>query len=178
MRYYGLMRSAYRLLRDFCRDEDGCPLVEFTILMPMFFMIMFGIIEWGNIFYVQNNMLLAARQAVRAVAVGSATDSGQYLYDLACGNQGTPVTPASPITGGSYTYTFTANVDYGCAAASSPSSPTYGTAKLTITTAASNVSIINYLGKIGGTLSATVVMQEEFVCPAVAPAAYTTSQKC
>jgi Flp pilus assembly protein TadG len=182
MRYYGLVRSALRLLRDFARDEDGGPLVEFTILMPMFFLVMFGIIEWGNIFYVQNNMLLAARQAVRQVAVGNVPagdDTGQYLYDLACGQGGTP---ASPITGGAYTYTFTANVDNGCTQVYSASTgPIFGNVILTITTPASGVSIINYMGKIGGTLSAKVVMQEEFYCPGLgtaASASYSTSQKC
>lgn len=178
MRNYALVRSAIRILRDFGRDEEGGPLVEFTILMPMFFMIMFGIIEWGNIFYVQNNMLLAARQAVRTVALqNNVSDTGQELYNLACGQGGAP---ASPITGGSYTYSFTAAVDVGCTAAWTAGSTgtEWGNVSLTITTPASNVSIINYLGKIGGTLSAKVVMQSEVVCPGAAPAPYTTSHQC
>jgi Flp pilus assembly protein TadG len=64
-----VVRLTPPLLRDFMRDERGSPLVEFSVMAPLFLMVMFGIVEWGNIFYVQNNMLIAARQAARSWAV-------------------------------------------------------------------------------------------------------------
>jgi Flp pilus assembly protein TadG len=50
-----VVRLTLSLLRDFMRDERGSPLVEFSVMAPLFLMVMFGIVEWGNIFYVQNN---------------------------------------------------------------------------------------------------------------------------
>jgi Flp pilus assembly protein TadG len=45
-------RLALLFLHDLIRDERGSPLVEFSVMAPLFFMVMFGVIEWGNIFYV------------------------------------------------------------------------------------------------------------------------------
>ena len=170
-----MFRLALRSLRAFARDEDGGPLVEFTVLMPIFFLVMFGIIEWGNIFYVQNNMLMAARQAVRQVAVGSATDTGSEAIALACG---TSPHPPTPITGSGYTYNFTVHTDDNCSGASPPASPSYGGVRMLITTPAAPLTL-NYQGFFNGlNLSASAIMQEEFVCPAQAAPAVTSSQRC
>jgi Flp pilus assembly protein TadG len=168
-------RLAYRFLRDFMRDDDGGPLVEFTIIAPMLFIMMFGIIEWGNIFYVENNMLIAARQAVREVAVGNAANTSSAAVALACGSSSNP----TPITGSGYTYTFTVNTNTNCAGASSPAAPSFGNVSMTITTPAVPVSLFNYLGTVTGlNLSASATMQQEFVCPAAAATGSATSQKC
>lgn len=50
-------------------DEDGGPLIEFTIMAPLFFMLLFGIVEWGSMFFLQNNMVNAAREGARTAAV-------------------------------------------------------------------------------------------------------------
>jgi Flp pilus assembly protein TadG len=168
-------RLALRALRAFARDEDGGPLVEFTVLMPIFFLVMFGIIEWGNIFYVQNNMLIAARQAVRQVAVGNASDTGSVAIALACG---TSPNPSTPITGSGYTYNFTVYTDANCTGASSPASPSYGNVRMLITTQAAPLTL-NYQGLLNGlNLSASAIMQEEFVCPAPGAPAVASSQRC
>lgn len=174
------LRSSLGSLRNLGRDEHGGPMVEFTIIMPMFFIMMFGIIEWGNMFYVENNMLIAARQAVRSVAVGVTTDDGgATAVKVACG---TSPYAATPITGTSYTYNFTVNTDVTCtaaeAAAAAAGTPYWGNVTMTVTTSAATASVINYLGKIGGTLSATATMQEEFVCPGAAQTTYTKSTTC
>ena len=57
--------AATRRLVAFVRDEDGGPLVEFTILLPIIFLIIFGIVEWGNIYFIQNSLFIAARLAAR-----------------------------------------------------------------------------------------------------------------
>ena len=105
-------RLPHRLLLDFARDQNGGPLVEFTLIVPMFLIMMFGIIEWGNIFFVENNMLIAARQAVRELAVGNAADTSTAAIALACGSSSNP----TPITGSGYTYTFTVNTNTNCTA--------------------------------------------------------------
>lgn len=164
-----MVRSAYHFLFDFVRDEDGGPLVEFAVLMPIFFIVMFGIIEWGNIFYVENNMLIAAREAARSWAVGTIT-SPTTAINNAC---------ASPfLNGANYTYKFTFSYHTGCTGASSPAN-TYGLVTLNVTTPAVPVSIFNYLGSVTGlNLSASATFQEEFVCPAAAGTAGPTTQSC
>ena len=51
------------------QSESGAALVEFTILMPVLFLILFGIVEFGMIVFTQNNMTNAAREGARASAV-------------------------------------------------------------------------------------------------------------
>ena len=66
--------SSYRLWSDNC----GGPMVEFAVMAPLFFIILFGIVEWGSMFYLQNNMVNAAREGARTAAVQSGE---QELWD-------------------------------------------------------------------------------------------------
>ena len=164
-----MVRSAYRFIRYLISDEDGGPLVEFAVLMPIFFVIMFGIIEWGNIFFVENNMLIAAREAARSWAVGTVT-SPTTAINNAC---------TSPfLSGPNYAYKFTFSYYSGCKGASSPAN-TYGLVTMAVTTPAVPVSIFNYLGSVTGlNLSASATLQEEFVCPAAAGTSGPTTKSC
>ena len=177
----GRSRAAYGCLRDFIRDERGGPLVEFTLLAPMFMLIMFGVIEWGNVFYVQSKMATAARMAARAVAMGSvagitysttpATMSSQAIA-VACGT-------GSPIKGSGYTYTFTLTYNNGCTSTNVGSG--FGTVTMKITTPAAPVSLLNYLGAISSTtnIQAQATMQQEQVCQNTGPLnGSATSQTC
>jgi Flp pilus assembly protein TadG len=67
--------SSRRLWSDNC----GGPMVEFAVMAPLFFIILFGIIEWGSMFYLQNNMVNAAREGARTAAVqgGTMATAGQ-----------------------------------------------------------------------------------------------------
>ena len=157
--------ASHRRLVDVVGDEDGAALVEFTVMLPLFFLVMFGILEWGNIFFVQNNMLVAARLAARDAAINPASNTDAAVVAAACGSATSP----TPITGTTYTYTFTYSYNQGCAGASSTA---LGNVALTIATPAAAASVINYLGMIGaGNLTATVTMQQEYVCPAGSGAA-------
>ena len=163
--------ASHRRLVDVVGDEDGAALVEFTVMLPLFFLVMFGILEWGNIFFVQNNMLVAARLAVRDAAIDPASNTRAAVVAAACGSAN-----PTPITGTTYTYTFTYSYNQGCAGASSTA---FGNVALTIATPAAAASVINYLGMIGaGSLTATVTMQQEYVCPASSGAAGAVSQRC
>jgi Flp pilus assembly pilin Flp len=167
------IRGAYRCLVDFVRDEDGSPLVEFTLLAPLIFLVVFAITEWGNIFYIQNNMYNAARLAVRQVAYGTIANTSTAAIAAACSSP-------SPIYGTGYTYTFTYTSNYGCPSSGYPlTSPSYGTVTLTIKTPAAAVAIVNYRGLIGGeNLSASATMMQEYVCPAAESGPTTVSQTC
>ena len=156
-----VIRAGRRRFVAFIRDEDGSPLVEFAILAPVIFLVVFAIIEWGQIFYIQNDMYIAARLAMRQVAFGTISDSSTTaVLDAACSSP-------SPIHGTGYTYTFTYQYRTNCPSSGYPlTTSSYGTAKLTITTPASSVLVFNYKGLIGSeNLTASVTMMEEFVCP-------------
>jgi Flp pilus assembly protein TadG len=166
-------RLGLPVLRDFIDDERGSPLVEFSVMAPLFLMVMFGIVEWGNIFYVQNNMLIAARQAARSWAVdgppSSASTTASNTITNACN--------AVPLHGSNFVYTFTLTYYSGCTGAGTPAG-TYGIATMTITTPAAPASLVNYLNSVTGlTLSASATLQEEFVCPAAGPVTTTVSNK-
>ena len=167
-----MVHLALRPLRDFIDDERGSPLVEFSVMAPLFFLMMFGIIEWGNIFFIQNSMFIAARLGVRKAAVNSASNSSANVVAATCGSSSSP----TPLTGTGHTYTFTYSYNQGCTGASSTA---YGNVALTVATPAAAVAVINYLGLIGSeNLTASVTMQQEYVCPAGAATASAVSQTC
>lgn len=62
---------AWRGLRGWRRSEEGATAVEFAFVLPVLLMIVAGIIQFGAIFFLQNNMSNAAREAARALAVES-----------------------------------------------------------------------------------------------------------
>lgn len=180
MWFRSMTRSARRQLRALAGDTEGGALVEFAVLAPLLFTIMFGVIEWGHVFYVQNNMLIAARQGARnwayatTIPTGGAAAAATADITAICSATGAPLK-------GTGTYTFTMTYYGGCTAtwtASSvwtPSSPFYGTVTIKIATSAAKASIINYLGMLGASttnLTASATLQEEFVCPAAGPLTY------
>jgi hypothetical protein len=124
-------------------NESGAALVEFTIIMPLFFLIFFGIIEWGLIFFFQNTMQGAAQVAARVVAVNGYTTSAQ-IKPFVC-----PWLMNNSMSG-SMQFTVTTK----------DQSPTCAV-QAQIQIDAAKVSIINYLNMIGGKLTATASMPKE-----------------
>lgn len=141
------MRVRYRAacLRLFKRpsalDEDGGALVEFSLLAPLFFLILYGIIEFGSIFWVQNNMVNAARETARTVAVQGLTTSASLKSNVCPWLQGR-----------NYTVQY---IDQ-C--------PTQPDILATVTTDAVGASVFNYMGLFGGNLSSQVTMRRENAC--------------
>jgi Flp pilus assembly protein TadG len=125
------------------RDERGGALIEFTILAPVFFLIVFGIIEWGSIFYIQNNMVNSARQAARSVAVQN--------LSLATANQNA----CNQLIGYGLTYTIT----------TSNLCPANQDIRVQVTVDAAAASMVNYMNMMNGTLNASVTMRNELACP-------------
>jgi len=130
--------------------ESGAALVEFTVIMPLFFLMFFGIIEWGLVFFFQNTMQSAAEVAARVVAVNGYTTSAQ-IKPFVC-----PWLMSNSMSG---SLQFTVKT--------TDHSPTACAVDALISTSAAKVSIINYLSMIGGTLSVTASMPKEPVssCP-------------
>ncbi len=164
--------NGLRHLRNvFCRagessaedqSESGAALVEFTILMPVLFLILFGIIEFGMIIFAENNMTNAAREGARTAAVSGGT--------LAAAN----TAACKWLVGTGQTFTITSTDT--CAGSTG-----YGDVKSQITVSAASASIFNSFltftnGQLGvsswsGNFSAAATMRKEFTCPAaVVPA--------
>ena len=80
----GLARRAYRRFRG---TETGQALVEFTMILPIFLMLLFGLVDFGRGFYTWLLVTNAAREGARMGAVqsdGNAID--QRIYDSFCDN--------------------------------------------------------------------------------------------
>lgn len=89
------------------RSEDGgAAMVEFAILMPVLFLLVFGIIEFGRAYNAQNTLTHAAREGVREYAItqdpakgetaainaASTLDSNQIVVTTTACNPGQPTT--------------------------------------------------------------------------------------
>jgi len=73
-------------LRAFRRDQRGTALVEFALIAPFLFLILFGIIDFGRALNYYNQVTQLAGQGARAAAVnrmpdGSAITSGSALQN-------------------------------------------------------------------------------------------------
>jgi Flp pilus assembly protein TadG len=71
-------------LRAFGRDERGTALVEFALIAPLLFLLLFGIIDFGRALNYYNQVTQLAGQGARAAAVnrmadGTAITSGSAL---------------------------------------------------------------------------------------------------
>lgn len=58
-----------RLLRRVRRDERGSVVVEFALILPVFFMVIFAIWEFGRIYQTINAITAGAREGARLGAV-------------------------------------------------------------------------------------------------------------
>jgi Flp pilus assembly protein TadG len=131
------------------QNESGATLVEFTVIMPLFFLILFGIIEYGTIFFLQYNMLNAARTAARTISVQGSTPAAAAQTACNC------------LPGSGQTYTITSS--NSCPASS-----------VNISTPSATASVFNYLGMFtGNTLQAQVTMHIEN-CPTTSSSAILT----
>jgi Flp pilus assembly protein TadG len=62
-------------LRRRCLGDRGAASVEFALILPVLLLVLFGIVQFGLLFSVQNQMVNAAREAARAMAVEGATET-------------------------------------------------------------------------------------------------------
>ncbi len=52
------------------RDSKGATVVEFALVVPIFFLLLFSTIEFGNYFFVQHTVQFATREGTRLALVG------------------------------------------------------------------------------------------------------------
>lgn len=74
-----------RLLHRFRQTEAGQALVEFTMILPIFLVLMFGLVDFGRAFYTWLLVTNAAREGARVAAVQApATSVDARIYDSFC----------------------------------------------------------------------------------------------
>jgi Flp pilus assembly protein TadG len=97
------------------RDQGGAAAVEFGLIMIPFFVLVFGLIEYGWYFYVAQNTSGAASTVARKMEVGDCWASGQaQTFAHSQSGQVTSVTnslgaTASPASGTAFTVTVVAD---------------------------------------------------------------------
>jgi Flp pilus assembly protein TadG len=64
-----------RLWRRWHRDDRAASMVEFAIVAPLLFMLVFGVIDFGRVYFLYNNLTNAARDGARYGAVLPPTGS-------------------------------------------------------------------------------------------------------
>jgi Flp pilus assembly protein TadG len=80
-----------RKIRNLARSERGTAVVEFALVAPILFALVFGILEFGRVLNAYNNMTQLAGQGARAAAVnrnpdGTAVGAGA-VDNTPCENQ-------------------------------------------------------------------------------------------
>lgn len=61
--------------RKKCREEDGQSMVEFALILPIFLLILCGIIDFGWLFYNQLSLNNACREGARYAVVHTAENA-------------------------------------------------------------------------------------------------------
>lgn len=62
-------------------DRDGAAAVEFALIVPVFLLLVAGIVEFGQAFRTQHVLTTASRRAARALSMESA-DSSKVQYEI------------------------------------------------------------------------------------------------
>src|ERR1041385_1219822 len=93
--------------------ERGATMAEFAIISVVFFMIIFGIIEFGRLFYTHNALTDAARRGARYAVLHHQVDRecvkkvvvyGETHVDSACNPTGPPLINGLTTTNVTVTY--------------------------------------------------------------------------
>lgn len=125
------------------RDEAGVAAVEFAIIMPVLVLMLSGIIQFGMLMFVQNQMINVARETSRRIAVGELTTAAaqQYARD------------SLAFTSANFAIAITAP---------NPAGPNPKDVTVDIRVPISQVSLVDILGLFqNGKLRASVTMRQE-----------------
>ncbi len=144
----------YRKLRTFAKplgkDESGANAVEFALVTPVLLLLILGIIQFGMILYTHNNMVQAARETARVLAVQEATlTEAEAVANVQLGFSGLNFTITSCAPPPEAT---------NCSAPLDPNKDV----SVRISVPLSEASLIDYRGFFStGDLEATVTMRKE-----------------
>ncbi len=136
------------LIMSLLKDESGSNAVEFATVAPVVLLIVLGIMQFGMIFFTYNNMVQAAREATRTLAVQETTAAEAQTIAL---NQ-------LAFSGLPFTVTICEPATVPCA------SDPLSSVSVTIAVPLSEATIVDILGLFStGDLEATVTMRKEAV---------------
>ena len=88
------------------RKRRGAAVVEFAIVAPVFFLLVFGMIEYGRMVMVQQILTNASREGARAAVLDGATSSGveekvlNYLTSCSINGADVDINPPNPASAG------------------------------------------------------------------------------
>ncbi len=143
-------RKLQTSVRSLGKDESGANAVEFALVVPVLLLLILGIIQLGIILFTYNNMVQAAREAARVLAVRTASlTEATAVVNAQLGFSGLTftVTPCAPPPA-------TTN----CGAPLDPAKDV----SVTVSVPLAEASLINYQGFFStGDLEATVTMRKE-----------------
>ena len=151
----------YRFFHSVC----GAAAAEFALVFPVFMLVIFGITAFASTLFLENNMVNAARESVRQMAVLEAPFTpGAVQCDSPAAAPPVPPAQASAeyVACTSLTFwgtDFTVDASTEC--------PGNDMATVEITLDASQAAIMDVFGFFNGkTLTAEVSMRKEDACPA------------
>ena len=81
MYFRAMIKRCFRRLKG---EEEGAAIVEYAILLPLFFLLIFGIIEMATIFWIESTLEQALQKVTRFTRTGD-TVSGQTRLATARG---------------------------------------------------------------------------------------------
>ncbi len=143
----------------FLTSCGGASAVEFAIVVQLLMLILFGIITFGWMFYLENNMESAARAAARRMAVAEATGAGTNVTCASAQAQtpGTAENAACTMLPLSNPAFITVNAAVLC--------PAERAVRVIVSADGSDVALADIFGYFNGkTISSTVDMWKEAKC--------------
>ncbi len=136
------MKSRRSWLRDWKRrGKSGAAAVEFAIVLPIFLVMLFGIIQFGAVLFLHNNMVNAARETARRMSVAELTAAQAPAF--------------------AQTYLAGWNVAFNVLATEPAPGTINGDVFVQITAPASDAALINFPLPWSGNLVAEVTMRRE-----------------
>jgi Flp pilus assembly protein TadG len=104
------MKRKFNWRQDWkARGRSGAAATEFALMLPIFLALLFGIIQFGSVLFLHNNMVNAARETVRRMSVAeldAATAPAfaqSYLSNWSITFTVTATEPAPGVTNGDVT---------------------------------------------------------------------------
>jgi Flp pilus assembly protein TadG len=105
------VRESLRPSRWRTRDDRGAVAVELALVLPIFFLLVLGIIQYGMYFYARQGGADVARDAARQAAVGAPAKCAPFKADLTSKINGFGGTGSSATITRKYTKTDTTTTD-------------------------------------------------------------------
>ncbi len=94
------MLRVSRLVPGRTRTDQGAAAVEFALLVPLVLLILFGVIDFGRAFNIQETLTQAAREGVRGYALGLTADPTSATRNAAVAVSGITITYGTQATAG------------------------------------------------------------------------------